>query len=64
MTLTDTDLDGDFAGDVVDEEVHGDVLAVHVLVHHLLDVAWLRVRVHVAVVLQANIAVFACSAEN
>lgn len=32
-----TDLDGRFAGDVRDQEVHGDVLAVYVLVHHVPD---------------------------
>lgn len=32
-----TDLDGRFAGDVGDQEVHGDVLTVYVLVHHVPD---------------------------
>lgn len=30
-----TDLDGGFAGDVGDQEVHGDILAVDVLIHHV-----------------------------
>lgn len=35
-----TDLDRWFAGDVRDQEVHGDVLAVYVLVHHVPNGLW------------------------
>lgn len=47
-----TDLDGRFAGDVRDQEVHGDVLAVYVLVHHVPDGLGHHVGVQVGVVLQ------------
>lgn len=40
-----------FAGYVGDQKVHGDILAVHVLVHPVLDAAGHRVGVHVAPVL-------------
>lgn len=33
--LLPTDLDGGFASDMRHEEVHGDILAVDVLVHHI-----------------------------
>lgn len=49
-----TDLDGWFAGDVRDQEVHSDVLAVYVLVHHVPDGLWHHVRVQVGVVLQKH----------
>ena len=47
------DLDGRFAGDVGHQEVHGDVLTVDVLVHHVPDGHGHHVRVQVGVVLQA-----------
>lgn len=46
-----TDLDGWFAGDVGDQEVHGDVLAVYVLVHHVPDSLGHHVGVQIGVVL-------------
>lgn len=49
-----TDLDGRFAGDVGDQEVHSDVLAVDVLVHHVPDGLGHHVRVQVGVVLQQH----------
>lgn len=51
-THSEADLDGGFAGDVRDQEVHGDVLAVYVLVHHVPDGLGHHVRVQVRVVLQ------------
>lgn len=47
-----TDLDGRFAGDVGDQEVHGDVLTVYVLVHHVPDGLGHHVGVQIGVVLQ------------
>lgn len=47
-----TDLDGRFAGDVGDQEVHGDVLTVYVLVHHIPDGLGHHVGVQIGVVLQ------------
>lgn len=49
------DLDGWFASDVRDQEVHGDVLAVYVLVHHIPDGLGHHVGVQVGVVLQKHI---------
>ena len=46
-----TDLDGWFAGDVGDQEVHGDVLTVYVLVHHVPDGLGHDVGVQIGVVL-------------
>lgn len=40
-----THLDGRFTGDVGDQEVHGDILAVNILIHHVPD----RLRHHVGV---------------
>lgn len=48
------DLNGWFAGDVGDQEVHGDVLAVDVLVHHVPDGLGHHVGVQVGVVLQKH----------
>ena len=45
------DLEWWFPGDVRDEEVHSNVLAVHVLVHHLSYLLGLPVGVQVGVVL-------------
>jgi len=50
--LSVTDLDGWFAGDVRDQEVHGNVLAVYVVVHHVPDGLGHHVGVQVGVVLQ------------
>ena len=47
------DLDGWFAGDVGHQEVHGDILTVDVLVHHVPDGHGHHVGVQVGVVLQA-----------
>lgn len=47
-----TDLDGWFAGDVRHQEVHGDVLAVYVLVHHVPDGLRHHVGVQIGVILQ------------
>ena len=49
-----TDLDGRFAGDVRDQEVHGDVLAVYVLVHHVPDGLGHHVGVQIGVVLREH----------
>lgn len=49
-----TDLDGGFAGDVGDQEVHCDVLAVDVLVHHVPDGLRHHVGVQVGVVLRGE----------
>ena len=43
------DLERRLPGDVRDKEVHGNVLAVHVLVHHLPHLLWLPVGVQVGV---------------
>ena len=45
-------LDWRFARDVGDEEVHGDVLTVDLIIHELFDVSRLGVGVHIAVILQ------------
>lgn len=47
-----TDLNGRFAGDVRDQEVHSDVFAVDVLVHHVPDGLGHHVGVQVGVVLR------------
>lgn len=49
-----TDLDGWFAGDVRDEEVHGDVLAVNVFVHHIPNSLGHHIGVQVRVVLRED----------
>lgn len=49
-----TDLDGRFAGDVRDQEVHGDVLAVDVLVYHVPDGLGHHIGVKVGVVLEEH----------
>lgn len=49
---TDADLDGRFAGDVRNQEVHGNVLAVYVLIHHVPDGLGHHVGVQVCIVLQ------------
>lgn len=48
----DSDLNGWFTCDVRDQEVHGDVLAVYVLVHHVPDGLGHHVGVQVGVVLE------------
>lgn len=47
-----TDLDGRFSGDVRHQEVHGNVLAVDVLVHHVPDGLGHHVGVQIGVVLR------------
>lgn len=49
-----TDLDGRLAGDVRDQEVHGNVLAVYVVVHHVPDGLGHHVGVQVGVVLHKH----------
>lgn len=49
-----TDLDGWFAGNVRDQEVHGNVLAVYVLVHHVPDGLGHHVGVQIGIVLQKH----------
>ena len=49
--LPRSDFDWRLAGDVGNEEVEGDVLAVHVIVNPRLDVAWHCVRVQIVVIL-------------
>lgn len=46
-----TDLDGWFACDVRNQEVHGDVFAVYVLVHHVPDGLGHHIGVQVGIVL-------------
>ena len=45
-------LDWWFARDVGDEEVHGDILTIDLIVHELFNVSRLGVCVHIAVILQ------------
>ena len=47
-------LDGGFAGDVGNQEVHGDVFTVHVCVHPVLDVSRHLVRVQIVEVLRRD----------
>ena len=44
--------DGSLAGDVGDEEVHGDVFTVHVVIHPLPDIAWHVVSIQITVILE------------
>lgn len=53
-TRSVTDLDGRFAGDVRDQEVHGDVLAVYVFVHHVPDGLGHHVGIQIGVVLRKH----------
>lgn len=43
---------GGFAGDVGHQEVHGDILTVHMSIHPVLDVSWHLVSVQVVEVLE------------
>lgn len=54
MQPAQTNLDGGFACDVGHKEVHGDVLAVHVSVHPVLDVPGHLVCVQIVEVLECR----------
>lgn len=50
--LRPTDLDGGFASDMRHEEVHGDILTIDVLVHHVTYGLRHDVRIEVRVILR------------
>lgn len=51
---------GGFACDVCDQEVHGDVLAVHMSVHPVLNVSGHLVRVQIIEVLEEKRGITGC----
>lgn len=52
LKLQPTDLDGGFASDMRHEEVHGDILTVDVLIHHVTYGLRHDVRIEVRIILR------------